>query len=183
MSSKKSRRTDPDRRARIIDATLDMIAQHGVASITHRKIAAAADVPLGSMTYHFAGMQELLKDAFSQFAVAMSADYAARLGVARSADEVGEAIVDIICGDEATLERNLLLSYELYLYGSRHPGLKPVMQDWMARSQRALLRFFDLPTARALDALIEGMMLHHAVDRTPASRQEIARLVQKIIRP
>lgn len=67
MSSKKSRRTDPERRARIIDATLDMIAQHGVASITHRKIAAAAaaDVPLGSMTYHFAGMQELLKDAFS----------------------------------------------------------------------------------------------------------------------
>ncbi|MFT4463877.1 MAG: TetR/AcrR family transcriptional regulator [Sodalis sp. (in: enterobacteria)] len=61
MSSKKSRRTDPDRRARIIDATLDMIAQHGVASITHRKIAAAADVPLGSMTYHFAGMQDLLK--------------------------------------------------------------------------------------------------------------------------
>ncbi|WP_220098806.1 TetR/AcrR family transcriptional regulator [Candidatus Sodalis endolongispinus] len=146
MISKKSRRTDPSRRARII------------------------------------GMQQLLKEAFSQFAVAMSADYAARLGLARSVDEVGEAIVDIICGDEATRERNLLLSYELYLYGSRQPELKPVMQDWMARSQRALLRFFDLPTARALDTLIEGMTLHHAVDRTPASRQEIARLVEKIIR-
>ncbi|WP_070108780.1 TetR/AcrR family transcriptional regulator [Sodalis glossinidius] len=145
-----------------------------MGKITHRKIATAADVPLGSMTYYFAGMQQLLKEAFSQFAVAMSADYVARLGLARSADEVGDAIVDIICSDETTRGRNLLLSYELYLYGSRHPELKPVMQDWMARSQRALLRFFDLPTARALDALIEGMTLHHSVDRTPASRQLFA---------
>ncbi|WP_187202719.1 hypothetical protein [Sodalis-like endosymbiont of Proechinophthirus fluctus] len=54
-------------------------------------------------------MQDLLKDAFSQFAVTMSVDYAALLG-----DSPQHATLKrwerIICGDEVTLERNLLLS-------------------------------------------------------------------------
>jgi TetR/AcrR family transcriptional regulator, regulator of biofilm formation and stress response len=44
------RRYDPSRRNRIIDACLDLISQNGVAGTTHRKVADAADVPLGSMT-------------------------------------------------------------------------------------------------------------------------------------
>ena len=54
------RRVDPDRKDRIVDAALDVIAEHGVAGATHRTIAAAADVPLGSMTYHFENLDEVL---------------------------------------------------------------------------------------------------------------------------
>ena len=62
------RRYDPGRRDRIINACLDVIAETGVAGTSHRKVAEAADVPLGSMTYHFSGMNELLHEAFSRFA-------------------------------------------------------------------------------------------------------------------
>ena len=51
-------RYDPGRRERIIDACLDVIAEHGVAGTSHRRVAAAARVPLGSMTYHFDGMDD-----------------------------------------------------------------------------------------------------------------------------
>lgn len=61
-------RTDPQRRERIIAATLDHIAEEGVAGVSHRKIAMRADVPLGSMTYHFAGIDDLLREAFKRFA-------------------------------------------------------------------------------------------------------------------
>lgn len=57
------RRLDPDRRSRIIDAALDVIAEKGVAGTTHRRVAAMADVPLGSMTYRFHSMDELLREA------------------------------------------------------------------------------------------------------------------------
>ncbi|MFD6726091.1 TetR family transcriptional regulator, partial [Streptomyces sp. NPDC060131] len=44
--------TDPQRRERILAATLDLIAEEGIARVSHRRIAQRAGVPLGSMTYH-----------------------------------------------------------------------------------------------------------------------------------
>ena len=38
------RRHDPERRQRIIQACLDVIAERGVAGVSHRLVAAAADV-------------------------------------------------------------------------------------------------------------------------------------------
>ena len=51
-----------------IDAALRVIASRGVAGTSHRVVAAEAHVPLGSMTYYFDGMHDLLHQAFDQFA-------------------------------------------------------------------------------------------------------------------
>lgn len=69
------RRYDPERRDRIIDACLDVVAAHGVAGTSQRRVAAAADVPLGSVTYHFAGRDELLREAFGRFTRQASAQF------------------------------------------------------------------------------------------------------------
>ncbi|SEB57926.1 regulatory protein, tetR family [Streptomyces melanosporofaciens] len=53
------------RRDQILNAALEVIAEHGAISVTYRKIAAAADVLLGSLTYYFDGMQHLLTEAFT----------------------------------------------------------------------------------------------------------------------
>ncbi len=57
------RANDPKRREKIIQATLEAVKTYGVHAVTHRKIAAIAQVPLGSMTYYFAGMDALLSEA------------------------------------------------------------------------------------------------------------------------
>ena len=44
MTSKPTRRHDPERRSRIIAATLDVIAEQGVDGTSHRRVAAAAGV-------------------------------------------------------------------------------------------------------------------------------------------
>jgi hypothetical protein len=69
------RPNDPQRRERILQATLETIAQHGIHAVTHRKIATCADVPLGSMTYYFTGIEALLDEAFTCFTQQMSAQY------------------------------------------------------------------------------------------------------------
>lgn len=51
------RPNDPQRRERILQATLDTIAAHGIHAVTHRKIATCANVPLGSLTYYFSGIE------------------------------------------------------------------------------------------------------------------------------
>ena len=92
------RRHDPGRRDRIIDACLEVIAQNGVAGTSHRKVAEAADVPLGSMTYHFAGMDDLLHEAFSRFAISASEAFAERLAAAHDQDTAKQAITEAITG-------------------------------------------------------------------------------------
>ncbi|STS89424.1 TetR family transcriptional regulator [Klebsiella variicola] len=69
------RPNDPQRRERILQATLDTIAAHGVQAVTHRKIALCANVPLGSLTYYFSGIEALVEEAFSLFTAEMSAQY------------------------------------------------------------------------------------------------------------
>lgn len=181
MMSKAPRRNDPERRSRILQATLDMVVKHGISDITHRKIAAEAGVSLGSMTYYFAGIESLLCEAFTLFAHQMSDSYRERMQQATNRDEACEAIVDMICGGCVATPYNMQVMYQLYAYASCNPQLKDIMQEWMIRSQQALEPFFDPLTARALDAFLEGMTLHYVTDREPMSRDDMRVMVLRIV--
>jgi DNA-binding transcriptional regulator YbjK len=177
------RRYDPDRRTRIVQAALDVIAEHGVAGTTHRRVAAAADVPLGSMTYHFTGLDELLTQAFTLLADTVSARFTERLVAASNPDEAVEAVVDLVMDEATSTPRTMLLSYELYAFAARNPPLRRVMQAWMGKSRAALERHFPAETARALDAMIEGLTIHRSVDPRPAGRDEVRDIVERLARP
>ncbi|KIS44702.1 MULTISPECIES: TetR/AcrR family transcriptional regulator [Kosakonia] len=174
------RPNDPQRRDRILEATLDTIAECGIQAVTHRKIASCADVPLGSMTYYFSGIDALLEEAFSRFTGQMSAQYAAFFDGVDSPARACDAVTDLIYGAQVTTARNMELMYQLYAFMSRQPVLKSVMQNWMRSSQTTLERWFDPITARALDAFIEGMTLHFVTDRQPLSREEIRLMIGRI---
>lgn len=60
------RANDPQRREKIIQATLEAVKLYGIHAVTHRKIATLAGVPLGSMTYYF---QELMSCYWRRSAV------------------------------------------------------------------------------------------------------------------
>ncbi|MEV7225683.1 maltose acetyltransferase domain-containing protein [Polymorphospora sp. NPDC051019] len=165
-----TRRVDPERRDRIIDAALALIAEEGVAGISHRKVARRADVPLGSMTYHFEGMGELLREAFTRFAGTVSARFEERLATARDADEARAAVADFVHHDDPGNPRELVLTHELYTLAAREPAYRELTRAWMGRSREILERHFDPATARQLDALVEGLTIHRALDTTPADR-------------
>jgi DNA-binding transcriptional regulator YbjK len=180
MAAERSGRNDPARRQRIIDATLDVIAEHGVANTTHRRIAAKANVPLGSVTYYSSSLQALMTTAFLQLATQASAAFNARLERAADREEAVDAVIDIIADSVWAEPRTLLLSYELYAFAARHPPVSAVMQQWMESSRIALGRFFDPLTARALDALIEGIGIHNSIDAIPLSRDAIRVVVERV---
>ncbi|QNE74091.1 TetR family transcriptional regulator [Streptomyces finlayi] len=162
--------TDPQRRERIITATLDLIADDGVAGVSHRKIATRAGVPLGSMTYHFSGIEELLREAFTGFAQHVEVVFALHLGGADTTDQAREAVTDLIHTLSEGPRRDLVLAQELYTLAARHVEYRSLTQAWMRRSRQLLEQHFDADTARQLDALIEGMTLHRALDDAPHDR-------------
>ncbi|ROP56829.1 MULTISPECIES: TetR/AcrR family transcriptional regulator [unclassified Rathayibacter] len=175
------RRTDPHRRDRIIDACLDVIAEEGVAGTSHRRVAAAADVPLGSMSYHFAGMDDLLHEAFTRFADSVAEQTLRRMTDARTPDEAREAVVDVVLHDIFGSRRELVITHELYALAARRPEYRSITHTWMARSRAALERHVDPMTARMLDALMEGLTIHRALDEEPADDAVVREAVRRIL--
>ncbi|MGW4228292.1 TetR/AcrR family transcriptional regulator [Streptomyces sp. NPDC004980] len=167
--------TDPRRRERILAAALDLVAEEGVAGVSHRKIAVRADVPLGSMTYHFTGIDDLLGEAFTGFADHIVAVFDLHLGRAGSPEQAREAVTDLIHTLSEGPRRDLVLTQELYTLAARRPEYRKLTQAWMRRSRDLLEQHFDATTARQLDALIEGLTLHRALDEAPHDR-ELTRL-------
>lgn len=181
VPQRRARRNDPDRRNRIIDTCLDVIAEVGVAGASHRKIADAADVPLGSMTYHFSGMDQLLREAFMRFSQSIVDRFEKRMAEATDHKSARDAVVTIICDDVVADQRELVLTHELYTLAAREPAFREMTAGWMARSRAALERHFDPTTARMVDALIEGLTIHRALDIEERDRQEVVRAVDRIV--
>ncbi|MEU6325465.1 TetR family transcriptional regulator [Streptomyces sp. NPDC047009] len=171
---------DPQRRERILAATLDLIADEGVAGVSHRKIATRAEVPLGSMTYHFTGIGDLLRQAFTRFADHIVAVFEQHLSRAGSREQACEAVTDLIHTLSEGPRRDLILAQELYTLAARHPEYRELTQQWMRRSRHLLEQHFDADTTRQLDALIEGLTLHRALDGSPHDRELTRRAVARI---
>ncbi|MFE9395895.1 TetR/AcrR family transcriptional regulator [Streptomyces flavidovirens] len=154
-----ARRYDPERRRRIIDAAIRVVGSRGIAGLSHRSVAAEADVPLGSTTYHFKTLDELMVAALRQanegFAKLMSARGAFEDPQADLADELAQLLGEWLSGDRTGVE----LEYELYLAALRRPALRPVAAEWCAGVAGQLARRTDPVTARALVALMDGICL------------------------
>ncbi|MGR8011242.1 TetR/AcrR family transcriptional regulator [Streptomyces hypolithicus] len=154
-----ARRYDPGRRRRIIDAAIRVVGSKGLAGLSHRSAAAEADVPLGSTTYHFKTLDELMVAALRQanegFAKAVSARGAFDDPRVDLADELARLLGEWLSGDRTGVE----LEYELYLAALRRPALRPVAAEWCAGVADQLTARTDAVTARALVALMDGICL------------------------
>jgi DNA-binding transcriptional regulator YbjK len=176
------RRVDPDRRSRIIDAALDVIAADGVAGTSHRKVAAAADVPLGSMTYHFTGMDDLLREAFTRFADRVADRFDRRMAGIRTRADALAAVAANVTDDIYAEPNDLVLTHELYTLAARDPAFRAITEQWMGRTRTVLEQHVDPLTARLLDALIEGLTIHRALDRVPADAAAVTIAIERIAR-
>jgi len=111
---RRTRRHDPGRRDRLIDAALTIIAERGVTGTTHREIARAADVPLGSMTYHFASLDEILVEAFTRHFEAVAEVFDRRMAAAADRDAAIQAVIAMVGEDLFGSQNDLVLTVELY---------------------------------------------------------------------
>ncbi|WP_432542385.1 TetR/AcrR family transcriptional regulator [Kineococcus sp. SYSU DK002] len=155
-----TRRSDPDRRDRIVEAVLDVVAEHGTQGATYRAVAAAADVPLGSMTYHFPSRDALLLAAFTRLADTVHARFDRVLADLPPGSDPREGVVRIIAGEGVEHRRDMVLQTELWALAVRDERYRELVQQWMQRSRASLARHFPPDLAPMIDALLEGLVLH-----------------------
>jgi TetR/AcrR family transcriptional regulator, regulator of biofilm formation and stress response len=176
-ASRRPRRHDPDRKERIVESALAVLARDGVAGITHRAIGEAADVPLGSITYHFATLDDIVNLAFQTHVERLATRFEDRLAACEADTDLIECIVSAITDDLAADPNELAVTYELYGDAVRRTDNKRITQQWMERAEEALAQHFDRATARLIDVVIEGVMVHLSIAQEPMSKDAVRALL------
>ncbi|WP_319447417.1 MULTISPECIES: hypothetical protein [unclassified Mycobacterium] len=160
-----------------MDSALEVLARDGVAGITHRAIGEAADVPLGSITYHFATLDDIVQLAFQTHVDKLASRFEQRLASCEQAADLIECIAMAITDDLAADPNELAVTYELYGDAVRRGATKRLTQQWMVRAEDALAQHVDRATARLLDVVIEGLMVHMSIAQQPISKDEVRALL------
>ena len=179
------------RRAALLDAAVEVIAEDGVAGATHRAIAARAGVPLSTTSYFFASIDELVTAAMQVVAerlITQVDGIAAELGSEPVDVEAAvDRLMDLLDGVRAV---DLAAQFEVYVQCARRSQLQPVAHHMMTSFERAAevaLRAVGVPrpaeAARAVVALIDGFQLHRlAWPRGAADRRALDAGVRAVVR-
>jgi DNA-binding transcriptional regulator YbjK len=157
-----------DRRGRIVEAALRVIARDGVRAATHRAVAAEADVALASTTYHFSSKAEIVTDAL-ELAIDRSIAAVERHTTPPHpttpdalVDRLVE-LVDALCADD---QAPLAAQFELMIEAGRAADLRRVAERWDGAYLGGLRVIVAAAGVRAPDEaaailsdLIEGALL------------------------
>ncbi|MGW7515555.1 TetR/AcrR family transcriptional regulator [Streptomyces sp. NPDC054796] len=176
------RRYDPERRQRIIDAAIRVVELKGIGGLSHRVVAAEADVPLGSTTYHFASLDDLLVAALEQ--VTSEPQSAVESWDEELSKEVplADALTRLLEQYTSGGRGRIRLEYELYLAALRRPALQPVARAWLDEMCEVIGRHTkDEGTACALVAIIDGLLLQMLLADRTFDPEEVRAALARVI--
>jgi DNA-binding transcriptional regulator YbjK len=151
---------DPGRRARILEATLDVIKTDGISGVSYRGVAAHAKVPLGSMTYYFPTLEGLILSALDSTRSELEPRYAVPLRDARTPADVVDALVDATIGPTSPSLTDIRLYEEIRHYGARDPKVAAVLQAVEDDALVMLEPVVPTSIALAINALLWGWWSH-----------------------
>jgi TetR/AcrR family transcriptional regulator, regulator of biofilm formation and stress response len=118
----------------IVAATVRVVAREGVAAVTHRRVAAEAQVSLSSTTWHFAAKTDILEAALrwtAQHEVARISEIAERLdGTDFDPAEWAQELADWLL-EQVTGEREVAVAlYRLQIELLGSPQAREVHREW-----------------------------------------------------
>jgi DNA-binding transcriptional regulator YbjK len=109
----------------------------------------------------------------------MAAGYEQHFDGVRTHADLVEAIANLVHNADA--DRDSAISFELYLAAVHNPSLHRITQNWMETSMQVLHRYLDPVTARGVDALIDGLIIHSILSTAPVDRSETIGYVQRAL--
>jgi len=155
------------RREALLRAAAELVAERGVGGVTHREVAARADLPLSATSYFFASIDELVLEALRFFIEEFVARVEAvavtiaeqRLAPAQAADRLVSALL-------AEPEHQIVAQFEAYLEVTRRSDLRRETEQVIVALERlaeagltAAGASRPADGARAFVALIDGFAL------------------------
>lgn len=158
------------RRLLLLQTTLRLIGEQGIDAVTHRSVAEAAGVSLGSTTYWFSSRQDMLSQALEHFARLEIEGLHLRLepirdrglSTRRLVDEFTELLLPQLDRDRP----RTIAQYAFMQEAARRPELEAICREWGRAWEDELVELFDsLGTrsprleARMFLAMLDGLLL------------------------
>lgn len=177
----------------ILDAAVRIIGTEGPAGLTHRSVARAAGVPLGSMTYYFTDREDLIRQAMLH-AIEVESKRLHKIVDSIDCDITVDFSVQILT--EMFFDKTVadplydLALFELFLEATRNPSVRSLTQQWSEMIAQLTDRVLppidpklDRDVAVQLVAtVIDGLMLEEASNQTLGLDLLSGRLREVILR-
>lgn len=172
---------DPDRPARIARAAITVIAEQGIEALTHRKVAAAAGVPLGSTTYHYASLDDLVAAALDEAARRSVAQLRAWEDNLEPDVDLAAALADFVLASITEQREHTIAEYNLYAVALHRPNLRKAAAEWDNALAELFIARTDPLTGQMIATLTCGLLMQAVLtDDTPA-REELEALFQRAL--
>ncbi len=163
------------RRNALLDAVISVLERRGPASVTHRAVAAEANVPLAAATYYFATLDDLLISALRR--------------TTEGQVELFRQLRDGTIGDFArALHRwanvdraSAIAQYELLFLAMRREGLREAADSWYRALEDALAAARDLAHTRVTALAIDGLVLRMLWRGDPATIDDVEVALREIL--
>jgi DNA-binding transcriptional regulator YbjK len=183
--SAQSPRQDRSRRRRdaLLRATIELLGETGIRSVTHRAVAQRAGVPLASTTYYFRSVHELVEEALKLHVTERVAELSGMAALAlgtrgASAADIAERLAEVLVGAPTPI---LVAQYQMYLDAGRNPALQPAVAEALSAFEglaagmlRALGASDPEGAAEAFVALLDGFALHRLARPRDPDREAAA---------
>lgn len=172
---------DPDRPARIARAAIAVIAEHGIDALTHRKVAAAAGVPLGSTTYHFASLDDLVAAALAEAAARSVAQLRAWESALPLDADLAQALAEFVISSVTEQRENTLAEYNLYAVALHRPNLRKAAADWDNALAELFIARTDPLTGQLIATLTCGLLMQAVLSEQTPTHAEIEALYRRAL--
>jgi DNA-binding transcriptional regulator YbjK len=167
------------RRQTIIDAAARVIAESGLAGLTHRRVADVADVPVGSTTYYFKDLDELREAALADAAHASTEGLELWSETLADTTDFPRTLARLTAEYLADHEQFRAIN-ELYTAASHRAELRPLARLWSDGLVDVLARHVDRDAAHAMTVFIDGALLHALITDEPLSIETLTAALAKL---
>ena len=186
-----TRRHRPEvRRALIIEAAKDCIADSGLARATAREVAARCGISTGTLTHHFESMDELLVEALRSGSKELTDRNVSEVESLSSALERLRMLIETALPDKPGALRNWRLWLEYWARAAHDPSLAAVhserYREWRGAFERVITYGIEsgefagvdaASAARELVGLFDGLCIEAAIGDEAVSVKEARRIL------
>jgi DNA-binding transcriptional regulator YbjK len=171
-SEQRRRRNPAERRRVIVEAAAELVVECGSAGLTHRMVAARAEVPLGSTTQYFATLDDLRAAALERLSEDLDgylAEVRAALDDEAAAPAALASLLHEFLSDGYLVRANRAMAASAFV----DPHVRSVLLRWFDQLVGVLSAHLDARWATAVAVFFDGAAAHAALHDEPLALSDV----------
>jgi len=180
-SSRPPRAIVGERRERLVAAAIEVMEKHGVAALSHRRMAAAAGVPLATTTYYFSSLEDIMCAALEEIIEREQSRVRAHFANIPAGTSLARQMAAFAC-DAVNKRRSMAsLSTELYAAAMRYEKVREIAVGWNTMCEELIRSQVGRERARAAVGAANWLMQCALLERKRLSLKAAVAVMAQVL--